>query len=155
LNHPAIADGQGPPDWFDDDDEDNDIVVVDILNDDIVHDDVVNDDDVNDDDAEEDAVNDSEDSADENSDENEDTLSDENEDSDKNEDPEEYYEQLERDFPWLQRQRIRTERAELSADRIETTVILEEEKDKTEKIWEDVRKMKLELERLRESRLGN
>ena len=44
---------QGPPDWFDDDDEDNDIVVVDILNDDIVHDDVVNDDDVNDDDAEE------------------------------------------------------------------------------------------------------
>ena len=46
----------------------------------------------------------------------------------------------------------------LSAERIETTVTLEEERDETDRIWEDVRKMRAELERLkrvREFRLGN
>ena len=43
----------------------------------------------------------------------------------------------------------------LSAERLETTVTLEETRDETDKIWEDVRKVKAELERLREIRLGN
>jgi hypothetical protein len=46
----------------------------------------------------------------------------------------------------------------LKAERIETTVTLEEERAETDRIWEDVRKMRAELERLkrvREFRLGN
>ena len=52
VNQPAVADGQGPPDWSDDEDEDNDIVNDDIVNDD-EDDDIVVDDIVNDGDAEE------------------------------------------------------------------------------------------------------
>ena len=103
VNQPALAEVQDPPDWSDDEEEDNDIVNDDIVND-IVNDDIDNVDDDNDivnDDIVNNIVND-------------DIVNDDDDEegSEENEDPEEYNVQLQRDFPELQRQRIRTENAE-------------------------------------------
>jgi len=115
VNQPAVADGQGPADWSDGEDD-------------------VDDDIVNDDDAEEDTDDDSEDSED-NDDENEDIIA------------HLQYVQLQRED--LRRMELITENAELTADRMEAEVTLVEEQDETDKIREDIRRIEVQIERLK------
>jgi len=115
VNQPAVADGQGPADWSDGEDD-------------------VDDDIVNNDDAEENTDDDSEDSED-NGDENEDIIA------------HLQYIQLQRED--LRRQELITENAELTADKMEAEVTLVEEQDETDKIREDIRRIEVQIERLK------